>query len=263
MPETKPVNLPSTLSTIIIEREGNGGASFEKPVVICGFVGPGLAGLTAAGYIIEHMGLHEAAHVRSHHIPPSVIFIGGKIRNPFRVYRDASGKFAVVVCEVPISSSGAYDISSTLLQWFQQFTPTEIVVLDGIPINTLPDNRPTFYVAEENRQSYLKSLGFLPAEATLITGAAGGILSECLARKIQCSSLLVPVSISLLDPGAPLALVRAVNSLYKLNITTKELEEDVEAVHEELNYIAKQYQQLQDQASSAKDQGNTPQTMYR
>ncbi len=248
---------------MVIEKEATSGISFEKPVVICGFVGPGLAGLTAAGYIIEHLELHEVAHVRSHHIPPSVIFIGGKIRNPFRIYRDASGKIAVVICEVPISSSGLYDISSVLLQWFQRFAPAEIVVLDGIPINALPDNRPTFYVAEENKQSYLKSLGFLPAEATLISGVTGGVLEECLASKIQCSAVLVPVSITLLDPGAPLALVRAVNSLYKLSITTKELEEDVEAIHEELNYIAKQYQRLQDQASAATGEGKTPQTMYR
>ncbi len=172
------------------------------------------------------------------------------------------GKLAVVICEVPVVSGGLYDISSILLGWLKEFNPTEIVALDGISINNLQENRPTFYVAEENRKSALEELGFLPAEATLIGGTAGSILSECLAREIQCLALLVPVSVTLLDPGAPLALVRALNSLYKLNITTKDLEEDVEMIHQELNEIAKTYQSLQDQASANKTD-DIPQTMYR
>ena len=75
-------------------------------------------------------------------------------------------------------------------------------------------------------------------------------------------SLPCPGSVTLLDPGAPLALVRALNSLYKLNITTKDLEEDVEMIHQELNEIAKTYQSLQDQASANKTD-DIPQTMYR
>ena len=85
------------------------------------------------------------------------------------------------------------DISSILLGWLKEFNPTEIVALDGISINNLQENRPTFYVAEENRKSALEELGFLPAEATLIGGTAGSILSECLAREIQCLVFLVPV----------------------------------------------------------------------
>jgi uncharacterized protein len=246
-------------TTEVIEKEPMN-TSLNKPTVVCGFVGPGLAGLTAAGYIIDHLQLHEVAHVRSRFIPPSVIFIGGRIRNPFRIYKDESGRLVVVICEVPVAPFGLYDISSAVLQWLQRFDTTEVTALDGIPIESLPDNRPTFYVGEQNRQDQLKALGFLPAEATLIGGTAGSILSECLALKIPCLSLLTPVSVTLLDPGAPLTLVRALNSLYKLNIGTKELEEDVEAVHEELNEIAKQYHSLQQQASAGKSEG--PQTMY-
>ena len=245
-------------TTEVIEKEPN--LLFDKPIVICGFVGPGVAGLTAAGYIIDHLELHEVAHVRSRFIPPAVIFIGGKIRSPFRIYKNSSGKIVVVVCEVPTAVMGLYDISATLLRWLRQYDPSEVVTLDGIPIDTLSENRPTFYVAQGDRQKQLEKLGFLPAEATLIVGTGGSILSECLAVKIPCISLLAPVSITLIDPGAPLTLVKALNSVYNLNIATKELEEDVEAIHEELNEIAKQYHNLQQQASANKPEG--PQTMY-
>ena len=242
----------------IIERDK---ILLSSPVIICGFVGPGLAALTSVGYVIDHLGLHQIAHVRSRHIPPAVVFIGGKIRHPFRIYKDGSGKVVVVICEIPIDRSGLYEISTSLLDWFQKSDPKEIVILDGIPINGLPENRPTFYVADENRQSDLKSFGFLPAESTLISGTAGSILSECLDRNTKCVSFLVPVSIAMADPGAPLTLIRALNSVYGLNITTKELEEDVAIVHEELNEIAKQYQKVQEQLSAPKE-GEVSKTIY-
>jgi len=261
MPNKKEISNNSTFSgraTRIVERDKT---VLSAPVVICGFVGPGVAGLTSVGYVIDHLGLHQIAHVISHHIPPAVVFIGGKIRHPFRIYKDGSGKVAVVVCEVPIDRGGLYEISSILLDWFQKFNPTEIVILDGIPINGIPDNRPTFFIANDKRQSDLKSLGFLPAESTLVSGTAGSILSECLDRNTECVSLLVPVSIAVGDPGAPLTLIRALNSIYGLNITTKELEEDVVMVHEELSEIAKQYHKLQEQLP-APTEGEKSKTMY-
>jgi len=212
-----------------------------------------MAGLTSVGYVIEHLGLHEIAHVASHHIPPAVVFIGEKIRHPFRIYKDGAGKLVVVVCEVPLDRGGLYEISATLVDWFQKFNPTEMLILDGIPVNGIPDNRPTFFIAGEKSQNKLKALGFLPAESTLVAGAAGSIMSECLDRNTECMSLLVPVSIAVQDPGAPLTLITALNSLYGLNITTKELEEDVAIVHEELTEIAKQYQKLQEQLPAANE----------
>ena len=255
-------SLSRASATRIVERDQGTANLLSSPIVICGFVGPGLAGLTAVGYIIEHLGLHEAAHVMSQHIPPSVVFIGGKIRHPFRIYKNATGEVVVVICEVPIDQSGLHDISSTLLEWFQKFNPKEIVVLDGVPVSALPESRSTYYVASENKQKYLKSLGFVPAESVLISGTAGGILSECLIRNTQCISLLVPASVALLDPGAPLALIRALNATYKLNIMTRELEEDVAMIHEELNEIARQYQKVQEEASAPPSESGTAKTMY-
>ncbi len=236
-----------TLSARVIEQEK---AFLSSPLIICGFVGPGLAGIISVGYIIGHLGLHQVAHVNSRYIPPSVVFIGGKIRHPFRIYEDHSGKLAVVICEVPIDRRGLYDISAVLIEWLQKYNPKEIAVLDGVPVQGLPEKRTTYYIADEKRQAVLKSLGFIPAESVLIDGTAGSILSACLNRKTPCVSLLVPSSINVTDPGAPLELIRAVNLTYKLNIVTTELEEDVAMVNNELNEIAKQYQKVQEQASA-------------
>jgi len=189
------------------------------------------------------------------------VFIGGKIRHPFRIYRDGPGKIVIVVCEVPIDRIGLYEISADLLDWLSKYKPAEIVILDGIPVNGIPDKRPTFFIADDKKQADLKSLGFLPAESTLISGTAGAILSVCLDRNTKSLSLLVPVSVVVGDPGGALTLIGALNSMYGLNIMTKELEEDVEMVHQELNEIAKQYHKLQEQLPPPKE-GEGPKNMY-
>jgi uncharacterized protein len=138
MPPRKRFPFPTidnTFSATVVEQEN---PTLSSPTIICGFVGPGLAGLTSVGYIIDHLGLHQVAHVTSRHIPPSVVFIGGKIRHPFRIYEDKSGKIAVAICEVPIERNGLYDVAAALLDWFQKFNPKEIVVLDGVPFMGFP-----------------------------------------------------------------------------------------------------------------------------
>jgi uncharacterized protein len=197
----------------------------------------------------------------SRYIPPSVVFIGGKIRHPFRIYEDKSGNFAVVICEVPIEFRGLREIAAKLLEWLVKFNPREIVVLDGVPVQGLPEKRSIYYVANEGRQTELRTLGFVQAESVLVGGIAGAMMSACLDRKAPSISLLVPFSTTVIDPGAPLELIRALNSTYKMNITTKELEEDVAIVHNELNEIAMQYQKVQEEASvQVGPEG--PKTMY-
>ncbi|MGI0090119.1 MAG: proteasome assembly chaperone family protein, partial [Nitrososphaerales archaeon] len=103
---------------------------FREPIVFGGFVGPGLVGLVSARYMIEKLNLHEVAHVQSQHIPPVAVFVGAKLRHPFRIYSDDEGKIVVVLSEMPIDIEGLYEISSALLDWFEQIRAKEIVVLD-------------------------------------------------------------------------------------------------------------------------------------
>ncbi len=65
---------------------------YNKPVIFGGFIGPGLVGLVTTGYLIEKLNLHEIAHVRSQHIPPVVVFVGAKLRHPFRIYSESLRK---------------------------------------------------------------------------------------------------------------------------------------------------------------------------
>jgi uncharacterized protein len=220
---------------------------YQNPIIFGGFVTPGLVGLVTTGYLIEKLNLHEIAHVRSQHIPPVAVFVGAKLRHPFRIYSDGSGKILAMICEMPIDIEGLYEISMVLLDWAEPIRPTEFVILDGIPVSGMPAERKAWSVADENRIIDLEKKGVNAIQSAVISGIGGSILNQCLTRKVSGVSLLTPVSIDLPDPGASLVLIRGINQVYGLNIGTTELEADVEKLNARLNELAQQYSKLSDQ----------------
>ncbi|MEK6944836.1 MAG: PAC2 family protein, partial [Thermoproteota archaeon] len=52
---------------------------YNSPIVFAGFVGAGLAGSLAVGYIIEKLHMEEIGYMRSKYLPPSTVFIQGRL----------------------------------------------------------------------------------------------------------------------------------------------------------------------------------------
>jgi uncharacterized protein len=232
--------------TKVIEFRKN---QFSEPIVFGGFVGPGLVGLVTAGYMIEKLNLHEIAHVQSQHIPPVAVFVGAKLRHPFRIYTDDPGKVVVMICEMPIDIEGLYEISSALLDWTEQVHASEIVILDGVGVSGIPEEREAYSVADETRIKQLEQKGVSAIQSAMISGVGGSILNQCLTRRVSGVSLLTPVSIEIPDPGAALVLVKSINQIYNLNIGTSELEQNVERLNQRLSEISEQYRKLGDQVT--------------
>jgi uncharacterized protein len=221
---------------------------YNKPIIFGGFVGPGLVGLVTAGYIIEKLNLHEVAHVRSEHIPPVVVFVGAKLRHPFRIYSDDSGRIMAVICEMPIDIEGLYETSMALLDWAEQVKASEFVILDGVPVSGIPKERNAMSVANETRIKDLENKGIGAIRSAMISGIGGSILNQCLTRKVNGVSILTLVSVDIPDPGAALILVKAVNQIYGVGIGTEELEQDVQRLNARLGELAEQYKKLGDQS---------------
>ena len=222
---------------------------YDSPIAIGGFVGPGLVGLITASYLIEQLGLHQVAHVSSQHIPPVAVFVGGKLRHPFRIYRSKDGKLVLIICEVPIDSESLYEISSVLLTWLvDRVHLKEFVILDGFPIQDIPSARETHYVASERRSKELETHGLDKVRSALIGGVGGSVLNECLSRGVEGLSLITQVSVNLPDPGAVLSLVQTVNSVYQLKVGTEVLEQNVAQLNKELSAVSEQYRKLMAEA---------------
>lgn len=225
---------------------------YSNPIIFGGFVGPGLVGLVTTGYMIEKLNLREIAHVQSQHIPPVVVFVGAKLRHPFRIYSDVEGRILAMICEMPIDLEGLYEISSVLIDYAENVHAKEIVVLDGVPVSGMPSERKAWSVADESRIKELEQKGVEAISTAMISGIGGSLLNQCLTRRISGVSLLTSVSVDIPDPGAPLELVKAINQIYNLNIGTSELEENVQRLNARLTELAQQYSKLGDQASGDK-----------
>jgi uncharacterized protein len=222
---------------------------FHDPIVFGGFVSPGLVGLVTAGYMIEKLELHQIATVRSQHIPPVAIFVGARLRHPFRIYTNGAGEVVVMLSEMPIDIEGLYEVSGVLLDWLEQVHPKEIVILDGVGVTGIPEQRQTYSVADEERVRELEKNGISAIQSALISGVGGSILNQCLTRGIRGVSLLTQASVDFPDPGAALTLIKAINSVYGLGIATTDLEQNVERMNESLNALAEQYKKLNEQAA--------------
>ena len=192
----------------------------KSPIVFAGFVGAGLVGPLSVGYIIDKLKMGEIGYLRSRHLPPSTVFIQGRLRHPFRLYSNNDGTICTIICEITLPF-GLHDIVSTILNWAEKNGSHEIVILDGVAATT-HDNK-AFCAAEEDLCRVMESNDIKMIPQGFITGVAGGLLNECLVRKIQGVTLLVKASEKGADPLAAATLVEAVNRAYNMNIDTTDL----------------------------------------
>ncbi|MEM2785846.1 MAG: PAC2 family protein, partial [Candidatus Nitrosotenuis sp.] len=174
--------------------------NYQSPIIFAGFVGAGLAGPLAIGYLIEKLRMQEIGFLRSKYLPPSTVFIQGRLRHPFRFYTNESGTICAVICEVTLRMDGLNSIATTILDWAESKGTKELIILDGVASDE-HDNK-TFCAAEEDLCRIMSEKGISMISQGFITGIPGSILNECIIRKIRAITLLVRANHTSPDPLA-------------------------------------------------------------
>jgi len=215
-------------------------AKYNSPIVFAGFVGAGLAGPLSVGYIIEKLQMKEVGFMRSKYLPPSTVFIQGRLRHPFRFYANKEGTICAIICEITLRMEGLYSLVSAILDWAEQKGSNEIVILDGVASDDEHDEK-AFCAAEEDLCRVMADKGINMIPRGFITGIPGGILNECLLRKIQGVTLLVKASHKMPDPLAAATLVEAVNRLYETKIDTNDLKKEKEKIGLDFKEMSEKY----------------------
>ena len=210
----------------------------KSPVVFAGFVGAGLVGPLAVGCMIDKLKMKEIAYFRSKHLPPSTVFMQGRLRHPFRLYSNNDGTICAIICEITLPF-GLYDIVNTILDWAEKNGSREIVILDGVASKT--HDGKAFCAAEEDLCRVMESNDINMIPQGFITGVAGGLLNECLMRPIQGITLLVKANDKGADPLAAATLVDAVNRAYGLNINTSDLRKKKKRIGEDFRELSDKY----------------------
>jgi len=211
----------------------------KSPIIFAGFVGAGLVGPLSVGYVIDKLKMEEIGYLRSRHLPPSTVFMQGRLRHPFRFYANNDGTICAIICEITLQMQGLYDIISTILDWAEEKGSHEIVILDGVASATHDDK--AFCAAEDDLCRVMENNNIKMIPQGFITGVAGGILNECLVRKIQGVTLLVKASDKRPDPLAAATLVDAVNRAYHMNIDTTELRKKKKRIGADFQELSDKY----------------------
>ena len=210
----------------------------KSPIIFAGFVGAGLVGPISVGYVIDKLKMEEIGYLRSRHLPPSCVFMQGRLRHPFRFYANNDGTICAIICEITLPS-GLHDIVNTILDWAEKKGSHEIVILDGVASTSHDDK--AFCAAEEDLCRVMEDSDIKMIPQGFITGVAGGLLNECLVRKIQGVTLLVKANDKGPDPLAAATLVKAVNRAYDMNIDTTELRKEKKRIDADFKELSNKY----------------------
>ena len=213
----------------------------KSPIIFAGFVGPGLAGSLAVGYIIEKLKMMEIGYLHSKYLPPSTVFIQGRLRHPFRFYSNKRGTICAIICEVTLKMEGLYNIASIILDWAQSKGCKELVILDGVASENHDEK--TFCAAEEDLCRIMQDKQISMISQGFITGIPGSILNECIIRKIRAITLLVKASHTNPDPLAAATLIDAVNRVYEIPIDTSDLKRQKEKLGNEFREMSEKYKE--------------------
>jgi uncharacterized protein len=211
----------------------------KSPIIFVGFVGAGLVGPLSVSYMIDKLKMEEIAYLRSRHLPPSTVFMQGRLRHPFRFYSNNDGTICAIICEITLQMEGLYDIISTILDWAEEKGSHEIVILDGVASTTHDDK--AFCAAEEDLCRVMEDNDIHMIPQGFITGVAGGLLNECLVRKIQGVTLLVKANDKRPDPLAAATLIDAVNRAYHMSIDTTELRKKKRKIGADFRELSDKY----------------------
>ena len=213
--------------------------NLKNPTIFVGFVGAGLVGTIATDHMINELNMKEVGFLRSKHLPPSTVFMQGRLRHPFRIYSNEDGSICVIICEIIISKDGIYNIAMAILEWAEKKGSNEIIVLDGVAADK--HDGETFFGADVDLFRIMEQLDIKMIPQGFITGISGGILNECLIRKIRGVTLLVKADEATPDPVAATTIIEAVNRLYETEIDTTSLKKQKKQLGVELRELSDKY----------------------
>jgi uncharacterized protein len=268
-----------------------GKKKLNSPILIAGFPGAGLVGSISTSYIINKLHMNQIACVESEFIVPGVIYTEGKLRHPFRLYSNKEGDICVLVCEAPIMVEGMYSVLDTFVKWALNNKVNEVMVLDGIAVEGLPDSKrmpiilssdgreadAANLIDDDNKNSDVtnkeeeeekkddKSHSIYPSTA-FIGGIAGGILSSCLSNGIASKALLISAARRIPDPEGAAIIIESLSKITNnesLKIDTQQLREQGASLKMRMEKIMQSFvEQQQGQGQGQSPAPNREGVMY-
>lgn len=207
--------------------------STSSDSLVAGFASLGLAGLTAADYLVDQLELVETGHVTAAGLPTITPFEEGVPHHPTRLFSREDMDVTVLVGELFVPTVAGEALSNAVLDWTRRAEIQDIAVLSGTPMIHSHAEHRTYYVATEDyKERHLAG--------TDITAMGRGFLDGPNAALVECgmnSSLGVGVYITPVHQQAPdveaaIRLVETVSDVYDLAVDSGPLRTFAEEVEQ-------------------------------
>lgn len=187
----------------------------------------GMAGVTAADYLVRHLDATQVGHIAPEGLPAITPFEDGVPRHHSRLYALAATELTILVGELFVPVGAARPYTDALLEWADDHSVDEIVVLHGVPFPHGPDEHAVFHVATPTYRERRLSDGSIEP---LKGGFLDGVVGELVTRSLDESAPEVGVFITPTHPPGPdvdaaLQLLAVVETLYGLDVDQTELRE--------------------------------------
>lgn len=237
------------------ESHGNDDAVFRfvhdsepSDTLVCGFSEFGLAGLTAADFLVDHLELEQTGHVAAPGLPAITPFENGVPRHHTRFFSRPDVDVTVLVGElfVPVSVAAAF--SDSLVEWLAANDVRDAAVLSGVPVAHGPEDHRTFYVATEDyRDAHLADADVPAMGNGFLDGMKAELLERGIDTDLRACVYTTPVHAQAPDVEAAIRLVDAVSGVHGLDVDTSPLETFAAEVAEHYAELSERVERVADE----------------
>lgn len=187
--------------------------------LIAGFSSFGLAGLTAADYLVDQLDLVETGHVTAAGLPSITPFEEGVPHHPTRLFSREDLDVTVLMGELFVPPFAGEALSGAILEWTEQQDVRDIAVLSGVPIAHGPDEHRTYYVATEDyKQRRLAETDVAPMGRGFLDGSNAALVEQGMDSSLGVGVYITPVHEQVPDVEASIRLIETVTDVYDLSV---------------------------------------------
>lgn len=212
--------------------------------VIAGFAAFGLAGLTAADYFADQLGLEATGYVTAETLPAITPFEDGQPHHHTEILTRADLDVAILHGGLHVPPWAAGNFGDAVLDWTERESVREVTVLSGVPFPHEEADHRAFHVATSDyrdRRLADASIEVPGMKNGFLDGVNAGLVERGMLSDLAVGVLVTPVHDRVPDVEAAIRLVDTASTLYDIDIDTgpleafsAEVEEYYERLHERL-----------------------------
>lgn len=185
----------------------------------------GMAGITAADYLVRHLESTEIGHLVAGDLPRIAPFEDGVPRHHGRFFNVADADLTVLVEDLFVPVGAARTYADALRGWIAAQNVEEIAILHGIPYPHGPEEHDVFHVATPRYREQRLAHHDVPP---LPGGFLDGVVGELVTQSLDDPDLSVGVFVTPSHPPGPdveaaLRLLDTLEAIYGFAVDETEL----------------------------------------